>query len=138
VVIDYSLSDAHTIETIDLDADGRDEIIAGFRASRNVYICRVRGAKWNREILDEGSVSATSCAAADLNDDGKPEIACIGQATHNLVMWTSRLENRALLTSKHYKRAGVDREAVLVEKNAAGVLNFHFAVQEDESERWTH
>lgn len=87
-VIDDSLSDAHTIETIDLDGDGRDEIIAGFRGKPyGVYIYHYRGAKWNREILDEGSISAASCAVADLDEDGKPEIACIGQATHNLVLW---------------------------------------------------
>jgi hypothetical protein len=88
VVIDDSLSDAHTIQTIDLDGDGRDEIVAGFRGKPyGVYIYRFRGEKWNREILDEGRVSAASCVAADLDEDGKPEIACIGQATHNLVLW---------------------------------------------------
>jgi FG-GAP-like repeat/FG-GAP repeat len=87
-IIDDSLRDAHTIETIDLDGDGRDEIVAGFRGKPyGVYIYRFHGAKWNREILDEGSVSAASCAVADLDRDGKPEIACIGQATHNLVLW---------------------------------------------------
>jgi hypothetical protein len=86
VVIDDSLRDTHTIEIIDLDGDGRDEIIAGFRGKPfGGYIYRFRGAKWNREILDEGS--AASCAAADLDEDGKPEIACIGQATDNLVLW---------------------------------------------------
>ncbi len=30
-LIDGALSDAHTIETVDLDGDGRDEIVAGFR-----------------------------------------------------------------------------------------------------------
>ncbi len=87
-VVDDSLSDAHTIETVDLDGDGLDEIVAGFRGKPyGVYIYRFNGAKWNREILDQGSVSAASCAVADLDGDGKPEIACIGQATHNLVLW---------------------------------------------------
>ncbi len=87
-VIDDSLSDAHTIETIDLDGDGRDEIVAGFRGKPyGVYIYHFQGEKWNREILDQGNVSAAGCAVADFDKDGKPEIACIGQATHNLVWW---------------------------------------------------
>ena len=87
-VIDFSLSDAHTIETVDLDGDGRDEIIAGFRGQTyGVYIYRFDGTKWNREVLDQGDVSAAGCAIADLDGDGKPEITCIGQATHNLVLW---------------------------------------------------
>jgi hypothetical protein len=62
--------------------------IAGFRGKPSgVYIYRFDGAKWTREILDEGNVSAASCAATDLDGDRKPEIACIGQATHNLVLW---------------------------------------------------
>ena len=87
-MIDDTLSDAHTIQTIDLDGDGRDAIIAGFRGKPyGVYIYRFGGTTWDRQILDKGSVSAASCATADLDGDGKPEIACIGQATHNLVLW---------------------------------------------------
>jgi hypothetical protein len=91
VVIGDTLSDAHTIQTIDLDGDGRDAIIAGFRGKPyGVYIYRFSGTTWDRQILDRGSVSAASCATADLDGDGRPEIACIGQATHNLVLWHAR------------------------------------------------
>ncbi len=87
-VIDNTLSDTHTIETVDLDGDGNDEIVAGFRGKPyGVYIYRFDGEKWNRETLDRGGVSAASCAIADLDGNGKPQIACIGQATHNLLLW---------------------------------------------------
>ncbi len=87
-VIDTSLVDGHTISTADLNADGRDEIIAGFRGTgRSVYFYSADdgdGRHWTRHALDDGGISAASCAVADLNGDGRPDVACIGMATSNL------------------------------------------------------
>ncbi len=84
-VIDDSLVDGHTIVTVDLDGDGVDEIVAGFRGKpQRVYIYRFDNKSWNRQTLDDGDMSAAACAVADLNGDGRPDIACIGSATHNL------------------------------------------------------
>lgn len=85
-VIDDTLADGHSIEAADLNADGRDEIIAGFRGpGRSVYIyyAEESGAGWRRTVLD-GGIAAASCTVADLNADGRPDIACIGSATANL------------------------------------------------------
>ncbi len=80
-VIDDSLTDGHTIIAADLDGDGRDEIIAGFRqGAKSVFLYRSDAAgKWSKEVLD-GAMPAASCAAADLNGDGRPDIVCIGAA----------------------------------------------------------
>jgi hypothetical protein len=84
-VIDDSLVDGHTIVTADLDGDGVEEIIAGFRGKpQRVYIYKLDEKGWNRQILDDGDMAAAACAVADLNGDGKLDIACIGSATHNL------------------------------------------------------
>lgn len=84
-VIDDTLLDGHTIEAVDLDRDGSDEIIAGFRGKPfGVYTYKFDGRKWQRQVLEIGDMSAASCAVADLNGDGRPDIACIGSATHNL------------------------------------------------------
>ena len=84
-VIDASLLDGHTIVTADLESNGEDQIIAGFRGQpQRVYIYSFDGKRWNRQTLDDGGISAAACAVADLNADGRPDIACIGSATHNL------------------------------------------------------
>ncbi len=79
IVIDDSLTDGHTILAADLDGDGKDEIIAGFRqGAKSVFLYRTDSAgKWVKEVLDS-AMPAASCAVADLNGDGRPDIACIG------------------------------------------------------------
>jgi hypothetical protein len=87
-VIDDTLLDAHTIVCADLDDDGRDEIVAGFRGKPyGVYIYRWKAGHWNREVLDQGTISAAGCAVANLDGHSGPDIVCIGQATHNLKVW---------------------------------------------------
>jgi hypothetical protein len=76
-VIDSTLTDGHTIVTADLNGDGLDEVIAGFRGGdRSVYIYYSAAGHWTREILDKG-MAAAACAVADLDGDGRPDIACI-------------------------------------------------------------
>lgn len=87
-VIDDTLLDAHTIETVDLNRDGQGEVVVGFRGKPyGVYIYGWDGAKWKRQVLEQGEVSAAGCAVADLAGDGHFDIACIGSATHNLVLY---------------------------------------------------
>jgi hypothetical protein len=93
-VIDNSFIDGHAIYAADLDTDGRDEIIAGYRGKGgSVYIYTAEdelGLRWTRHDLDTGGISAASCALVDLNGDGKPDVACIGSATANLKWYENR------------------------------------------------
>ena len=80
--IDDSLTDGHTILTADLDGDGRDEVIAGFRqGSKSVFVYHETKNGWEKQILDNGGMGAASCAAADLNHDGAVDLVCIGSTT---------------------------------------------------------
>lgn len=84
-VIDDTLVDGHTILTADLNRDGRDEVIAGYRGQgRSVFVYQGDDAGWRRETLDDGGMAAAACAAADLNADGRVDVVCIGSATANL------------------------------------------------------
>jgi len=93
-VIDDSFIDGHAIYAADLNNDGRDEIIAGYRGKGgSVYIYTAEdepGLRWTRHDLDKGGISAASCTVVDLNGDGKPDIACIGSATANLKWYENR------------------------------------------------
>ena len=84
-VIDSALVDGHTLLTGNLDGNGNDVIVAGYRgkgASVNLY--RNIDGKWTKSVLDEGGMAGAGCAIADLNGDGRPDIACIGTSTANL------------------------------------------------------
>ena len=80
-VIDSSYLDGHTIAAADLNGDGRDEIVGGYRGKgRSVYVYSAadgKGARWTRAPLDEGGMGAASCAVADLNADRRPDVVCI-------------------------------------------------------------
>src|SRR5207247_850325 len=92
-VIDNALDQGHTILTADLNGDGNDEIVAGYRGKvRGVNIYYAGGAKaerWANRPLDNG-MAASSCAVADLNADGRPDIVCIGSATANLKWYENK------------------------------------------------
>jgi hypothetical protein len=94
-VIDASLADGHTIWTADLNGDGNDEIVAGFRGgSHSVFVYYAddaSGDHWSKQVLDDGGMAAASCAVADLNGDGRLDVACIGSATANLKWYENLL-----------------------------------------------
>ncbi len=79
LVIDDLLVKGHTIVTADLDGDGRNEIVAGFRGGGgSVLIYQVDSeGNWSKRALDPG-MQANACAVADFGGHQHPDIACIG------------------------------------------------------------
>lgn len=96
-VIDNQLRWGHAIWCADLDGDGADEVIVGVRdplpgkAKNGVRVYRATddtGAKWEKSELDPGGVAVEDLAVADLNGDGKPDIAAVGRQTKNVrIYW---------------------------------------------------
>ena len=90
-VIDDSFVTAHALVTADINADGRDEIIAGYRDKGGrtyIYFADdADGSSWRREDLDP-QMPAAACVAADLNGDGRADLACAGGSS---VKWYENL-----------------------------------------------
>jgi len=79
--IDDSLTDGHTILAVDIDGDGKDEVVAGFRqGAKSIYIYSEGKSGWDKRVLDSG-MGAASCASADLNGDGAPDVVCIASSS---------------------------------------------------------
>ena len=84
-VIDSTLVDGHVLNVADLDGDGEDEILAGLRgAPQRVMIYRRNSDGWERQLIDDGGISAAGCDIADMDGDGGLDFVCIGARTANI------------------------------------------------------
>jgi hypothetical protein len=97
-VIESGMLNGHALAVGDLDGDGRDEIVAGFRGEGfQLYIFTAEdpaGERWSRHVLDPGGIAAADCKIADFTGGGRPDIACIGASTGNIRLYTPRKNER--------------------------------------------
>jgi len=95
-VIYNELKEGHEVCVADFNADGRDDIVAGDRGRGEVRSAHVfyslddGGERWHHQVLDHLGMSASGCAAADMNGDRRPDIVLIGAATAN-IKWYENL-----------------------------------------------
>jgi hypothetical protein len=81
MVIDDSFDTAHALLVADVNGDGLDEIVAGYRGKGGrtyiYYADDAEGSHWTRNDLDP-KMPAAACAVADLNGDRRPDLICTG------------------------------------------------------------
>ncbi len=86
--IDSSFNEGHALEVLDVDGDGNDEIVAGFRGKRHGVVTyhapNSAGTAWERTIIDEGGIACQGLLRADLRKDGSVGLVGIGGVTHNV------------------------------------------------------
>jgi hypothetical protein len=97
-VLDEKLRWGHAVWFADLDGDGSDELIVGVRdnlSKKPGERCGVRiykaldadGARWRRQLVDEGGVAVEDLACADLSGEGRIDIVAVGRATRNVRLY---------------------------------------------------
>ena len=89
-VIDTSLREGHALLAVDLDRDGRDEIVAGWRGGNGgvaVYCATDNAGKhWEKEIVDQ-NIQVECLVAADINADGLVDLVANSGRHSNLLVW---------------------------------------------------
>ncbi len=88
-VIDNTFHEGHALACADLDGDGNEEIVAGFRGPGTslfvYYAADASGSNWERQLLD-AEMAASGVVVADVDGDGHLDVVAIGASTGN-VKW---------------------------------------------------
>jgi len=95
-VLDDDLKWGHAVSCANLDDDEDQELIIGVRDDKNDTARRglriydpsdAAAGKWDRLVVDPGSVAIEDLAAEDLNADGRIDIVAVGRQTHNVKIY---------------------------------------------------
>ena len=99
-VIESEMKQGHAVWTADLDGDGGDEILAGYREpgtgevkGPGLYVFSQddpSSQRWTRHVIDNGGIAVEDALVADFNGDGKPDLLAGGRATQNVKLYLNQ------------------------------------------------
>jgi hypothetical protein len=92
-VIDDTLTGGHAIGWADVDGDGNDELVAGWREKDvGVALYAITSATERpvRIMIDAGGMAAEDLTVADLDGDRRPDIVASGRRTANVRIYWNR------------------------------------------------
>jgi hypothetical protein len=95
--LDPSLTGGHALAWADVDGDGDDELVGGWREGTGgvvVYDVDRDGALQSRTPVDLQGMATEDAVAQDLDGDGRPEIIASGRRTANVVIYWNRSPKR--------------------------------------------
>jgi sugar lactone lactonase YvrE len=93
--LDATLNGGHAIACADVAGRGSDQLVAGWRLEDRAGKVGIRlytpldgeGKEWSVTLIDDGKMACEDLAVADLDGDGRLDIAASGRDTHNLVVY---------------------------------------------------
>jgi hypothetical protein len=91
-VIDAEFRGGHALLTADLNNDGQDEILAGFRSEPyglHAYRYLRDTGLWERTSLNASRVAVSGLIVEDFTGDGFKDVVAIGSASANLVLFVN-------------------------------------------------
>ena len=91
-VVTDQVGGGHALWPADLDGDGDEELVVGWRGKGQGDFAEPGVAvfdpgDWKYQIVDSGGMAAEDLTVADFNEDGKIDIVASGRATHNVKIY---------------------------------------------------